>query len=343
MRKCDDCQIILDSGFRHCPKCGKEVIDSSDTSSLPSVEVGALLTSANIHRIRHEWDEAVEDAAQAFKLDPKNPDIASLIGSIYEQRGMLEESAVWYQMALDMDPESSADRARLQRVNELIRGQAQSKSSDPNKKTLLTASIIAAVVVLAAVLVFALARGRSPEPPVRTAVGPQPAQRTGPTTDSSSTSRPQPPVNKPSQGTSDLSGTASSGSTTRTAAEMVIREAASAAPALGRLGGTVDDVIADPRHGLAFITVSLPGSRPVTRQQAMISAGAAAYAAFDAHKQVSWVTVRVLSSGGESGAQILFVGDASRAGVSSLPQNATAEQIEQVFTRPWWNPSLGRQ
>ena len=59
------------------------------------------------------------DCTDALRMDPRNPDIASLLGGIYEERGMLDEALVWYQMALELNPDNGPDQERLERVTKL--------------------------------------------------------------------------------------------------------------------------------------------------------------------------------------------------------------------------------
>ena len=44
------------------------------------------------------------DATAALEIDPNNAEVASLLAAIYEQRGNLDEAAVWYRIALELGP-----------------------------------------------------------------------------------------------------------------------------------------------------------------------------------------------------------------------------------------------
>jgi tetratricopeptide (TPR) repeat protein len=81
--------------------------------------VAALLARANLLRMRGQWAEAVERCTEVLRLDPHNAAAHSLLGDIYENQGRLDKSSHWYQLALEQNPESIADQAKLARVKEL--------------------------------------------------------------------------------------------------------------------------------------------------------------------------------------------------------------------------------
>jgi tetratricopeptide (TPR) repeat protein len=81
--------------------------------------VDALLARANLLRMRGQWADAVELCTEALRADAHNPAAHSLLGDIYENQGRLDKAIHWYQQALEMDPASVADKAKLTRAREL--------------------------------------------------------------------------------------------------------------------------------------------------------------------------------------------------------------------------------
>jgi hypothetical protein len=79
-------------------------------------DVYALLSAANLARMRGRWDEAIDKCAEALRLDPNNSTAHSLVGDIYQDQGRKEEAIQWYQMALDLDPDNTADRVKIDRL-----------------------------------------------------------------------------------------------------------------------------------------------------------------------------------------------------------------------------------
>src|SRR5579875_2831472 len=78
----------------------------------------ALLAQANLLRMRGCWPEAIEKCMAALKLAPEHPSAQSLLGDIYENQGSLDDAIQWYRMALDVQPDSPADKVKLERLLE---------------------------------------------------------------------------------------------------------------------------------------------------------------------------------------------------------------------------------
>jgi len=71
------------------------------------------LAEANLYRIRSRWTEAETCCIEVLREDPNNVHAHSLLGDIFRDQGRLEDAAQWYRMALDLDPSSTADQAKL--------------------------------------------------------------------------------------------------------------------------------------------------------------------------------------------------------------------------------------
>ena len=339
MHKCEDCKVILDNDVRYCPKCGRSVGDHSRGRGPGDVEVGALLTSANLHRIRGEWDEAINDATEALKLDSSNADIASLLGNIYEQRDMLDDAAIWYQMAVELDPASSADSVRLQRVKDRIAGSGGDSFRTFQRRTKIWAVAMGAAFLLVVGLALFAMLGRSgtgAPPPEKEAgpVKPPPIQATpgAPTT---------PPTDRPPPESAGARADSSASPPVRTSGELAISNELENSTAVHENRATIDDVIADPREGIAVVTFSIPTTPTVTRGQVIEAAAAVAQTVFAANAEVKFVTARcVIKPTGSTGAQIGFVGDAARSTVEAWGKDPTQEKLLAAFTRQWWNPQI---
>lgn len=339
MRKCEDCRLILEDDVRHCPKCGKSVAAEPTAVGPPSVEVGALLTSANLHRIRREWDEAVDDLSEAMRRDPKNPDIASLMGGIYEQRGMLDDALIWYQIAVEMNPANAPDRASLERVKERLIAQSRSSMWAMQKHTRLWAALLAAMFLLIVALAVILA--------VRRPVVQQPTER-APVAAQSRTgynATPKPPASAPRHGA--VGDGESTGKKTlappsaRTPGESAVRTEITGSAAVQDSGAAIDDVAADPRDSVVIVTFTIPAKPGLARSQVIRAAWAVAKAAFDSSDEAKFITTRCLiTPAGAGSTQIGFVGDIGRATMEAQSANPSVDQIKQAFTRQWWNPHI---
>lgn len=342
MRKCENCAIILDDDVKFCPNCGNAVAESSVASDDIDVRLAALLTSANLHRVRREWDAAVADATEALRIAPDRAEVASLLANIYEQRGDLDEAAIWYRIALDLDPQNTANRTRLERVVSLLSGTTP-KNKSGGSRELIVAGLVSLCVILVAVILFLSLRGTHRESSRETDVrAVKPPDRAPIRSVTSEPNQPASEAQQPTSSVTPLAGNYGQSPTLRTAAEIAVREAAARVPLVQSASAKVDDVIADPRGGTVLITFSVPFKATLTKADIALVAAAVARAAFAQNAEVRTVTARcVVSTGGTGGAMILFVGDTSRSILTSLPENITGQQAQAAFTNAWWNPQIG--
>ncbi len=306
--------------------------------------MGSLLTSANLHKLNKEYDKAIADATEALKIDPTRSDTASLLGGIYEQRGMPDSAAVWYSTALELNPLSEADKVALDRVSRRVAAADAKKGAgmlDALREHTWIAAGAATVLGLILILLISMLAGRS-------GVKPE-SQR--PMLDSKrykieiphsapsrSMAAPRSPASFPAP-ISSLAGGNAGGM--RTSAESVIKSALSSSDAMRSAGVSIDDVIADPRQGLATVTFSISSRSVITKTAIIAAAASVSRAAFAAQADVKYVTARCVSgarSGG--GVQVVFVGDAARANSDALGPNPTNDQLAALFTNPWWNPLI---
>jgi hypothetical protein len=75
--------------------------------------------------MRGRWTEAVEQCVEVLRRDPTNPTAHSLLGDIYQDQGRMDEARHWYQLALELNPASEGDRARLARAEETMEARSQ--------------------------------------------------------------------------------------------------------------------------------------------------------------------------------------------------------------------------
>jgi len=86
---------------------------------------GPLLARANLLRMRGRWAEAAEECAAALRQDPANGTACSLLGDIHQDQGRAEEARHWYHLALELNPGSEADRAKLSRAEEALEARSR--------------------------------------------------------------------------------------------------------------------------------------------------------------------------------------------------------------------------
>jgi tetratricopeptide (TPR) repeat protein len=133
------------------------------------------LTRANLLRVRGQWEAAAEQCAQVMRLDPQNAAAHSLLGEIYDNQGHLERAIRWYEEALELNPKSVADRAKLARAQELLQARQQPRPSAARSAgfSWLRVAGVAGAVICGGIILLAVlfaedhpsARGEAPEAP----------------------------------------------------------------------------------------------------------------------------------------------------------------------------------
>ena len=327
---------------------------STGEAGLPR-EVYALLAQANLLRMRGCWEEAVGNCMAALRLAPDSPSAQSLLGDIYENQGRFDDAIQWYRMALDANPESPADRLKLDRL--LQKQQPPSRTerkADPSEadaegadtapagsppaplslwrrlrqdpEAALRVGALAAALLVSLVVILAYAAvhrraalaslGLVPIQEVKTApIVVPPAP--GPPTSSEAHLAPRDP------------------------AEQAVLDSLRGSGDLSAQGITVDDLQFDPRTGRVSVTISLsPGG--LTQAAVLRAALHTAQAVAAASSSATAFTVRCLmplEAGG--GTARIFVGDLAR---SALPSAGATEpddsQVQALWTDPWWSPQM---
>jgi tetratricopeptide (TPR) repeat protein len=189
----------------------------------------ADLARANLLRLRAEFRKAEDVCLNILRTYPNSAATHSLLGDIYSDQGRLEQAAEWYELSLDLDPNSLADRQKLDDIREQISerdhisavaqlGLPMTKTANPT----WTAVGLAMVVIMASVIGYAIRFGRintpgkpevinTPIRPVRTdlmpAVLPQDSSKLKPITptiDPKITNSPVPPATAPPKDDNEL-------------------------------------------------------------------------------------------------------------------------------------------
>jgi tetratricopeptide (TPR) repeat protein len=88
-------------------------------------EIGPRLARANLLRMRGRWAEAADECVAALRQAPDHPTAHSLLGDIYQDQGRPDEARHWYHLALELNPASEADRAKLQRAEEALEARSR--------------------------------------------------------------------------------------------------------------------------------------------------------------------------------------------------------------------------
>lgn len=170
MPECTNCLASIPPAESRCPKCGSPVAgDGLGDPELAQIvdKVHALLVSANLKKLRGDLDGAIQECIKALRVNPDSVEAHSLLGDIYRDQGNLEEAERWYQIALDLNPDSKIDQLRLDQLRTLDRSEKQPKTADiplasPAMINWLMVGVLCAIIlILLAAIIWPLLHGVS--------------------------------------------------------------------------------------------------------------------------------------------------------------------------------------
>lgn len=324
---------------------------TSDDAGLTR-EVYALLAQANLLRMRGSWEEAVQNCMAALSLAPEHSSAQSLLGDIYENQGRHDDAIQWYHMALDVNPDSPADRLKLDRLLQMrqeeprrsrfqqITGLRSPVAPHPRRSrftnpetALRAASLFAALAVLLIVgsAYVAIHRhaalaslGLASDQEVKTPTVVVPTEND--------------PASSRSFGAHDAS-------------EQGLLDALRASGDLSGQGVTVYDVQIDPRSLALDITFGLaPGASGSLSRDSVLRAALRVLqlaASLPGGQSTGSSTVRCLqtttAAGSANSATLIFVANAA---AGALPADApsaaglTTAQLQALFTNSWWSTQI---
>lgn len=341
MPACPKCKASVPLDARYCPECG--ALLSRDTrSAAPDApesddeEVHALLASANLLKLRGDWQAAVQKCMRALAIDPNSAAAHSLLGDIYCDQGKVGEATHWYKLALDLRPDSAAVRTKLDQL--ALRGlsvadRGTSTVSKPSSRTATRVIIeIIALLGLAALIGIVwpmMSKPPSSEPAPRGEAGPPEHATRAPVVISKSPSETVPePVRS---------------ATSRR--ESALMQAFNASPSLSTRGLHVVGVSVDPRTEMATVTFVGPAPQQEPASQALVR-----WSLFVLREvclkdnKAGYLTVRALysmASDGGAAPEIAFIAEARRQAVLRVnPETDTYAELLSVMENPWWHPGL---
>jgi len=129
MTRCPRCGGALRAPEEQCRTCAapaaeRTVVPGAAPTTVAQ-QVGPMLARANLLRMRGQWSEASDLCAEALRADPRNATAHSLLGDVCQDQGRADEARHWYQLALELNPASEADRAKLSRAEEALEAREQ--------------------------------------------------------------------------------------------------------------------------------------------------------------------------------------------------------------------------
>ncbi len=163
---CDRCHSPLDRNATVCPDCGAYFAGVERASTMSS-KFDADLAKANLLRMRADYRKAEEICIGILKTYPNSAATHTLLGDIYSDQGLLEQAAQWYELSLDLDPSSLADKQKLDDVREQMHERDHISSVEQlglperhNSQKVWNIGIAAVILVAAVGLGYAIRSGR---------------------------------------------------------------------------------------------------------------------------------------------------------------------------------------
>jgi tetratricopeptide (TPR) repeat protein len=124
--RCTHCGGLLSTPGAACPRCaGARAPEKPAPTPRPAEDFAAALAGANLLRMRGRWNDAADRCVEVLRADPTSAAAHSLLGDIYQDQGRPEEARHWYQLALELNPQSEADRSKLLRTEEALEAREQ--------------------------------------------------------------------------------------------------------------------------------------------------------------------------------------------------------------------------
>lgn len=319
---CNKCFESNDEGAEFCRDCGAPLVKGSEGSDQ---EVYKELAKANLHRMRGDMKSANDVCLGILRRYPNNATAHGLLGDISADQGDLNQAATWYEMALELAPDSVADRQKFESVKERVRlKDAQETASQigiPQRAPSPWPYVVIVVLTVVGVAIGAFFIGQSARKGDSGTVGSgvvqtpveQPKDEVKPTIPSP---KEDPPIENQRASTQVMSDTA----------------------ILNVLNAkTVDkinylSVAEDPRGQSAIVTVSA-----IDQEQYGITATKAGLEFFESFPAFKRVTIRVMGPSG-----FLLVADmtveAATTVKASIMGGASVESQAQVALSSTWTP-----
>lgn len=154
---CEKCFAFADSGAESCPECGAPL--GTQILADAEREVHPQLAQANLHRLRGEYKEASDICLAILRRYPNNASANTMLGDIAVARGELDQAVEWFELALDINPDSKEVKEKLAAAQaEISKKELEKTAKDleirPPSKTNWPVIVGISVVVLGLIVGF---------------------------------------------------------------------------------------------------------------------------------------------------------------------------------------------
>jgi len=338
-KMCPKCKTSIGDDVAFCSECGALVAEPPQDEPGNLHDIESLLAAANLHRMRGEWDEAIDVCMTILRREPDDPSAHSLLGDVYAAQGRLEEAVRWYEMTLDADPENQLYVGKLEKLRrDLADSYTQSDNStsrlgwfdrfvigesfESSIRIITVASAAFGALLIAAALVIMFSQNQ-PD------ISGSDVSQTGA---AGARDTRKPVIVESAAIPGDMSD--------RAAYEIRLWKQMNENPLVSSRRIIVDDARVDPRDRQLIVTFRNRQDSS-DRTEVLLSSGSVAAAGFTMNSEIAYVTLRCVGSvleGDKKHLDLVFVADVTRQSASVLQPNASSEQIDPVMKNKWWNP-----
>jgi tetratricopeptide (TPR) repeat protein len=112
--------LILDRKFRQAITILEPYKELASNNAMVWINLGAAYLGNPVLARDAEQMPAIEAFERALEIDPTAPNVAYNIGLIYEDRKEIEESILWFEKALQVNPIDEHARRKIKRLEALI-------------------------------------------------------------------------------------------------------------------------------------------------------------------------------------------------------------------------------
>lgn len=163
IRVCERCFATVVTGSEFCGECGAPVSDEPYSEGSDGA-IYSELARANLLRMRGDYKTAEDVSLAILRRYPNNATANSLLGDNCAERGDLEQAAEWYELALDISPDSPAIRQKLGSVQERIKQREAAMTAEqlglPTSRPKVALYVVLVVLILVGTGVAAYFFGR---------------------------------------------------------------------------------------------------------------------------------------------------------------------------------------
>ncbi|MDO8681969.1 MAG: tetratricopeptide repeat protein [Armatimonadota bacterium] len=340
-KTCPECKTTLTDDALECPACGALITGAEERESPEHRDVEVLMSAAEMHLERGEYDEAIDRCTAVLQQDPENAAAHIMLGDIYAEQERVQDAARWYEMALEIEPDNRVCIEKLENLRRTLSEKDDDSESTRNLgwfdrfvigrgfessiRIITGASAAFAALLIAAGLV-SLYSHKQPDQAVGDSYPPE--QFSYPD------SRRKPVVVE--------STSAPGGLLERADHEIRLLRQLNDNQLVYSRRIAVDDARVDPRGKVTLIVTFRNHGNSANREEILLNSGAVASAGFSVNPQIAMINVRCVASvpdeAGRYQMDLVFVADVGRGSAPALKPNSTAEQIAPALKNQWWNP-----